>query len=206
MSSMLKGLYAITDEYLTPDNTMFSQVEEALSAGVSVIQHRDKTKSDNEVEDICRELQALCKSHHALFIIDDRPHLAQKIKADGLHIGKNDITLTEAKKIFTHGIIGVSCYGSVARAEELEKEGAAYVAFGSFFPSPTKPKSGIISTNVLDKVKQRVNVPVCAIGGITKENISDIAQHNPEMISVVSAVFKGNITKNVETLLQGMKI
>lgn len=206
MRSMLKGLYAITDEHLTPDDTMFSQVEEALSAGVSIIQHRDKTKTDDEVEETCRALQALCRSHNALFIIDDRPHLAQKIKADGLHIGKNDITLAVAKKIFTHGIIGVSCYGSVSRAEELEKEGAAYVAFGSFFPSPTKPKSGIISTNVIDKAKTRVDVPICAIGGITKENISEIAKHKPEMISVVSAIFKGNITKNVETLLQGMKI
>ena len=206
MSKLLKGLYAITDEHLTPEETMISQVEEALSAGVSIIQHRDKTKTDDEVEETCRALQALCRSHNALFIIDDRPHLAQKIKADGLHIGKNDITLAEAKKIFTHGLIGVSCYGSVTRAEELEKEGAAYVAFGSFFPSPTKPKSGIISTNVIDKVRTSVDVPICAIGGITIENISEIAKHQPEMISVVSAVFKGNITKNVETLLQGMKI
>ena len=206
MSKLLKGLYAITDEHLTPEETMISQVEEALSAGINIIQHRDKTKTDDQVEETCRALQALCRSHNALFIIDDRPHLAQKIKADGLHIGKNDITLAEAKGIFTHGLIGVSCYGSVTRAEELEKEGAAYVAFGSFFPSPTKPKSGIISTNVLDKAKQRVEVPVCAIGGITNDNITEIAQHKPEMISVVSAVFKGNIKQNVETLLQGMKI
>jgi len=206
MRNMLKGLYAITDEHLTPDETMFAQVEEALSAGVSIIQHRDKTKTDDEAEETCRALQALCRSHNALFIIDDRPHLAQKIKADGLHIGKNDITLAKAKKIFTHGIIGVSCYGSVIRAEELEKEGAAYVAFGSFFPSPTKPKSGIISTHVLNKAKERVSVPVCAIGGITKENITDIAKHKPEMISVVSAVFQGDIKQNVEKLLQGMKI
>ena len=206
MSNILKGLYAITDEHLTPDETIFSQVEESLQAGVSIIQYRDKTKTDDEVEETCRGLQALCRKYNALFVIDDRPHLAQKIKADGLHIGKNDITLSEARKIFTDGIIGVSCYGSVARAEELEKEGASYVAFGSFFPSPTKPKSGIISTNVLDKAKQRVNVPICAIGGITLENISEIAQHKPEMISVVSAVFKGNIKKNVETLLKGMNI
>jgi thiamine-phosphate pyrophosphorylase len=203
---MLKGLYAITDEHLTPDETIFSQVEESLRAGVNIIQYRDKTKTDYEVEETCRGLQALCRNYNALFIIDDRPYLAQKIKADGLHIGKNDITLSEARNIFTDGIIGVSCYGSVARAEELEKEGASYVAFGSFFPSPTKPKSGIISTNVLNKAKQRVNVPVCAIGGITLENISEIAQHKPEMISVVSAVFKGNIKENVETLLKGMKI
>ena len=206
MSNILKGLYAITDEHLTPDETIFSQVEESLQAGVSIIQYRDKTKTDDEVEETCRGLQALCRNHNALFVIDDRPHLAQKIKADGLHVGKNDITLSEARKIFTDGIIGVSCYGSVARAEELEKEGASYVAFGSFFPSPTKPKSGIISTNVLDKAKQRVNVPICAIGGITLENISEIAQHKLEMISVVSAVFKGNIKKNVETLLKGMNI
>lgn len=206
MSNILKGLYAITDEHLTPHETIFSQVEESLRAGVSIIQYRDKTKTDDEVEETCRGLQTLCRNYNALFVIDDRPHLAEKIKADGLHIGKNDISFSEARKIFTDGIIGVSCYGSVARAEEAQNEGASYVAFGSFFPSPTKPKSGIISTKTLEKAKQRVDIPICAIGGITQENISEIAQHKPEMISVVSAVFKGNIKKNVETLLKGMNI
>ncbi len=206
MSQLLKGLYVITDEYLTPDETVHTYVEEALSAGASIVQYRNKTKSDDEVEEVCRALQALCRNHNVPFIIDDRPHLAAKIHADGLHIGKDDMPIEEARKIFPKGIIGVSCYGSIRKAKEAQEEGADYVAFGSFFYSPTKPHSGIISTNVLLKAKAAIDIPVCAIGGIGQTNIGQIAVTQTDMISVVSAAFKGDIQQNVSNLIKGMKI
>lgn len=204
--SLLKGLYVITDEYLTPDDVVHSYVEDALKAGASIVQYRNKTKSDDEVEEVCRTLQALCSQYHVPFIIDDRPHLASKIEADGIHIGKDDMSLVEARKIFPKGIIGVSCYGSVRKAKEAQDEGADYVAFGSFFSSPTKPHSGVISTNVLHKAKDAVDIPICAIGGISQINIGQIAATNTDMISVVSAAFKGNTQQNVSNLIKGMKI
>ena len=206
MSQSLNGLYVITDEYLTPDETVHSYVEDALIAGASIVQYRNKTKSDEEVEEICRTLQSLCSSHNVPFIIDDRPHLAAKIDADGLHIGKNDMSIEEARKIFPKGIIGVSCYGSIRKAREAQQEGADYVAFGSFFASPTKPHSGIISLNVLHKAKEAVDIPICAIGGISQTNIGEIAATRANMISVVSAAFKGNTKENVSNLIKGMKI
>lgn len=204
--SLLKGLYVITDEYLTPDDTVHSFVEDALKAGASIVQYRNKTKSDDEVEEVCRTLQILCRQHKVPFIIDDRPHLAAKIQADGIHIGKDDMSLAEARKIFPKGIIGVSCYGSIRKAKEAQEEGADYVAFGSFFHSPTKPHSGIISINVLHKAKEAVTIPVCAIGGISQTNIGQIAATNTDMISVVSAAFEGNTQLNVSNLIKGMKI
>lgn len=206
MSALLKGLYVITDEKLTPDETVHTYVEEAIKAGASIVQYRNKTKSDEEVEDVCRKLQALCTQHKVPFIIDDRPSLANKIEADGLHIGKDDMFIQEARKIFPKGIIGVSCYGSIKKAKEAQAEGASYVAFGSFFASPTKPHSGIISMNVLLKAKEALSVPVCAIGGINQNNIAEVASHEPDMISVVSAVFQGDIQSNVSNLIKGMKI
>ena len=202
----LKGLYAITDEKLTPDNTIVEQVQTALTAGVKIIQYRNKTNSDDEVENICIELQALCKAHDAIFIIDDRPYLAQKIKANGLHIGKDDMSIQEARVIFPEGIIGVSCYGSVRKALEAQDEGASYVAFGSFFHSPTKPHSGIVSVSVLAKAKAALSIPICAIGGINITNIHEISAHAPDMISVVSAVWEGDIKRNILQLTQGMKV
>mgnify|MGYP001824214013 CR=1 FL=1 len=204
--SLLKGLYVITDENLTPDDTVHSYVEDALKAGASIVQYRNKTKSDEEVEEVCRTLQALCSQYNAPFIIDDRPYLAEKIQADGIHIGKDDMSLDEARKIFPKGIIGVSCYGSIRKAREAQEEGADYVAFGSFFSSPTKPHSGIISMNVLQKAKEAVDIPICAIGGISQTNIGEVAAKNIDMISVVSAAFKGNTQQNVSNLIKGMKI
>ena len=206
MSQLLNGLYVITDEYLTPDETVYSYVEDALMAGASIVQYRNKTKSDDEVEEVCRALQALCSQYNVPFIIDDRPYLAAKIQADGIHIGKDDMPLEEARKIFPKGIIGVSCYGSIRKAKEAQEEGADYVAFGSFFPSPTKPHSGVISMNVLHKAKEAVEIPVCAIGGINQTNIHQIAATNTDMISVVSAAFSGDTQQNVSNLIKGMKI
>lgn len=202
MDKRLHGLYAITDEILTPDATMLQQVREALEAGVKIIQYRDKNTSDTDAKEMCESLQALCKAYGALFIIDDRPHLAQEIGADGLHIGKDDMPLNEARQIFPDGIIGVSCYGSVKKALEAQEEGASYVAFGSFFPSPTKPHSGIVNKSVVTKAKEALSIPVCVIGGINASNINEIAELKPDMISVVSAVFDGNISHNVKNLLQ----
>lgn len=204
--SLLRGLYVITDENLTPDDTVHSYVEDALKAGAGIVQYRNKTKNDDEVEEVCRGLQALCSQYNVPFIIDDRPHLATKIQADGIHIGKDDMPLEEARKIFPRGIIGVSCYGSIRKAKEAQEEGADYVAFGSFFPSPTKPHSGVISMNVLEKAKEAVDIPICAIGGISQSNIEQIAATNIDMISVVSAAFKGNTQQNVSNLIKGMKI
>lgn len=197
-----KGLYVITDEKLTPDDTVVQQVRTVLQGGVKIIQYRNKSDADSDVEEICIQLQRLCTLHEATFIIDDRPHLAQKIQADGLHIGKNDISLQEARLIFPNGIIGVSCYGSVRKALEAQNEGASYVAFGSFYHSPTKPHSGIVSMSVLAKAKEALSIPICAIGGINVTNIHEISAHNPDMISVVSAVFEGDIKYNIAQLTQ----
>lgn len=201
---LLSGIYAITDETLTPKTTMLHQVEEALEAGIGLLQFRDKTSSDEEIETLCVHLLHLCRLHDVPFVIDDRAHLAQKIGADGLHIGKDDISLHNAREIFTKGFIGVSCYGSVKKGLEAQNEGADYVAFGSFYPSPTKPHSGVVSMSVLDKAKEALSIPICAIGGINAANIHEISTHQPDMISVVSAIWDGNITTNIQKLQKGL--
>ncbi|MDX1809680.1 MAG: thiamine phosphate synthase [Sulfurospirillaceae bacterium] len=205
MQKKLKGLYAITDEKLTPQNIIVDRCMEALDCGVRIIQHRDKNSTDNEVEKICIELQELCRRYDAVFIINDRPHLAQKIGADGLHIGKDDMPFSETRKIYTEGIIGVSCYGSLDIAKEAQINGAAYVAFGAFFPTPTKPDSGVFPMDVLGKAKKSLNLPVCAIGGINSSNIDIIDQHKPDMLCCVSAIFDGNIKENIRLLNQKIK-
>ncbi len=197
----LSGIYAISDEKLTPLDTIIAQADEAFSHGVKILQFRDKTSSDEAVRETCIKLQGLAKRHNATFIIDDRAELVQAIGADGLHIGKDDIDPQQARKIVGAGtIIGVSCYGSLHKARNAAREGADYVAFGSVFASPTKPHSNVIDHEVVARAKEQLRVPVCVIGGIDAGNIATIARQNPDMYSMVSGVFEGDIKDNLEKI------
>lgn len=199
MQNNLKGLYVLSDDSLTPPQTILAQMKEVLEFGISIIQLRDKTRSDAELEPIARDLQKLCKEHGATFIINDRINLAQKIGADGVHIGIEDGSLHEARLLLPHAIIGVSCYGDLERAKEAVEGGADYVAFGSFFPSPTKPHSKTVPLEIIQKAKAELSVPICVIGGINSENIHLVK--DADMISVVSAAYTPNfISQNLASL------
>lgn len=196
----LEGLYAITDEVLTPDNEVVEKVRRAIQSGVKIIQYRNKNKLDIEVQEVCVQLQNVCRELGALFILDDRLELAMQIEADGIHIGKDDISLVEARKKFD-GIIGVSCYGDIERAKEAQLNGASYVAFGSFFTSPTKPHAPVVSMDVLRVAKKELTIPICIIGGINQDNINLFAGYDVDMVSVVSAIFKDDaIETNIARL------
>ena len=195
----LKGLYAITDDVLTPLETIKQQVEIALQNGVRILQFRDKKSSDSEVLSICSELKKLCDSYGSLFVLDDRIDIARELGA-ALHIGKDDISLVEARKSFD-GVIGVSCYGDINRAIEAERNGASYVAFGSFFKSPTKPNSEVVSFDVLVEANKKLQLPICVIGGINISNIDQFNTLQPDMVSVISGIFDGDIAKNCGNLL-----
>ncbi len=199
---LLKGIYVLSDALLTPTETILSQIERVLKAGVSVIQFREKYASDDEIEFTCKALGALCTQYNALFIIDDRVHLAKKADADGLHVGEDDISYEEARAIMGEDkIIGISCYGDIERALKYEALGADYVAFGSFFPSPTKPHAKVVPLEVLHEAKKVLRVPICAIGGINETNIEQVTSSGIEMYSVISAVYANDtIEENIKKL------
>lgn len=199
---LLKGLYVLTDATLTPTETMLEQVERVLKSGVNVIQYRDKYATDEEAEKQCIRLQALCDVYEAVFIIDDRLEIAYRINADGLHVGEDDVSYEEARALLGEDkIIGVSCYGNIERAQKYASLGADYVAFGSFFPSPTKPHAKVVDPEVLKVAKEKLNVPICAIGGINEENIELLSRYDIAMYSLISAVYKDDaIEENLEKL------
>lgn len=200
--SLLKGLYVLTDATLTPEETMLEQIERVLKSGVKVIQYRDKEATDEEAEKQCLRLQALCDYYEAVFIIDDRLELAHRINADGLHVGEDDVSYEEARTLLgADKIIGVSCYGNIERAQKYANLGADYVAFGSFFPSPTKPHAKVVEPDVLKIAKETLSVPICAIGGISEENIELLSCYDIAMYSLISAVYKDDtIEENLEKL------
>ena len=206
LSNQLKGIYAVTDDVLTPLCSIEKNVEEALNVGVKIIQFRDKIHTDNEIEDLTIRLQNACRKYKALFVMNDRVELAAKLKLDAVHIGMEDISLIQARNLVGNNcVIGVSCYGNIELAKKAALQGANYVAFGTCFSSPTKPQNLTIDKNVISLAKSILNIPVCVIGGITAANITELQVHHPDMFAIVSAIFKGNITQNIIDIQQSIK-
>ncbi|MFT5661622.1 MAG: thiamine-phosphate pyrophosphorylase [Sulfurimonas sp.] len=189
LKQKLKGLYVISDDTLTPDETLFAQIEQALLGGASIVQLRDKKNSDDVIKEKIKKLQKLCKEHDAVFVLNDKIDLAIELECDGLHIGKSDHDRFDEIRKNYKGLIGVSCYGDIEMAKDFQKRGADYVAFGSFFTSPTKPNSNIIALEVLKDAKTQLTIPVCAIGGINTKNVIDVIQYKPDMISIVNDIW-----------------
>lgn len=187
--SNLHGLYVITDDSLTPSNTVLSQVTEALDGGARIVQLRDKKSSLEEIKKMSLTLEALCKEYGATFVLNDKVELAIELGLSGLHIGKSDHHRVDEIREKFDGCLGVSCYGDVTFAKEMQDKGIDYVAFGSFFTSPTKPNSNIIDLEVLSQAKEQLKIPVCAIGGLNTHNIDEVMQHKPDMISLINEIW-----------------
>ena len=197
----LKGIYAISDEVLTPYNTIKSQLQEAINGGISIFQFRDKSAKDEEIESLCEELQEICKKNKVLFVLNDRVNLAIKINAQALHLGKREDNepytkeeLLRVRKKY-HGILGISCYDSENLAQNAKQIGADYVAFGSCFLSAIKPNAKRVNLSLFT---QDFKLPKCAIGGINKDNIKELK--NADMVACISSIWQGDIKKNVENL------
>jgi len=185
----LRGLYVITDDSLTPDDTLYSQTEEALKGGATIVQLRDKHSDNEQVAQKALKLQELCHSYNALFVLNDKVDLAITLGLDGLHIGRSDHeNFSQIRKSFD-GVIGVSCYGDISLAQQFEKLGADYVAFGSFYNSPTKPNSSIVPMSTIKIAKNRLDIPVCVIGGISTQNLDEVMHYRPDMVSVISDIW-----------------
>ena len=183
---MLSGLYAITDAQLTPDFSLLEQVTQAIHGGAKIIQLRDKHRSDAEIYPLAAALQRLCQLYQVLFMINDRVELAVQLQADGVHIGQDDHEFALARAALPDKIIGVSCYGDLERARHYQQQGADYVAFGACFLSVTKPFALPIPDGLLKRAKATLNIPICAIGGITVENAAQITTQGVDMLAVIS--------------------
>lgn len=192
---MLRGLYVISDEKLTPYQNIENYMELALKGGAKIVQFRDKTSNEQRLIEISTKIQKLCKKYSAYFIINDNLELVKEIDADGIHIGKDDLEFAKVKSELKDKIIGVSCYGDIMRAIEMEARGATYVAFGSFFASNIKPNAKVISKSILLEAKKQLNIPICAIGGIEIANAKALIDNGADMLAVISDIWK---SENIE--------
>ncbi|MBD5164930.1 thiamine phosphate synthase [Helicobacter sp.] len=204
---MLRGIYAISDTSLTPKQTLKQSLQAAICGGIGLFQLRDKESSDEEIAALCGSLEQLCKANNVVFVLNDRVELAIRLKVQALHIGKKDddtpYSLEELKHIRTHyhGILGVSCYGSLELAKSAKEAGADYVAFGACFCSPTKPQAKRIDLNLFECFNAlEDSIPTCAIGGINAENIAQLK--NAQMVACISSIWQGDIQQNIKNLIK----
>lgn len=180
------GLYAITDG---PRTGLLDAVAAALTGGARLVQYRDKTADHRRRHTEASALRVLCAQHGAALIINDDIQLAAAVHADGVHLGETDPALAAAREVLGDAaIIGVSCYDSLERARDMAGAGADYVAFGAFFPSPTKPLARRASPDLL-RQSAALGVPRVAIGGITPENAGSLVSAGADYLAVISALF-----------------
>jgi thiamine-phosphate pyrophosphorylase len=184
------GLYAITDRHLISPCELTSQVRAAIRGGAAVIQYRDKTSSHAERRQQAADLALLCRHHAVPLIINDDVRLAAAIDASGVHLGKADDSIHAARQALGPGaIIGVSCYNELERAVDAVKEGADYIAFGRFFTSHSKPDAVPADPQLLQQARQRLCVPIVAIGGITPDNGQSLLAAGAHLLAAIHGVF-----------------
>ncbi len=186
----IRGLYVVTPEVYANTRDLIERVALAIRGGASIVQYRDKNASPSQRLLCARDLALLCRSQNVLLIVNDEPVLAHESGANGVHVGQTDASLAEARAVLGNdGLVGVTCHASMELAVAAVRSGADYVAFGSFFPSITKPTAFPATMAVLKSAKSELNVPVVAIGGITLDNGADLIAAGADVLAVSHAVF-----------------
>jgi len=184
-------LYLLADTSVLQDDALLQAVAAALTAGVKVVQYRDKSDDTLKRRDDAKALRALCAAHEAVFLVNDDAGLAVETGADGVHIGREDGGIAVARSLLgEEKIIGVSCYNRPQLAREAQAQGADYVAFGAFFPSGIKPEAVRADFSLLHD--DALHIPVVAIGGINAENAAPLIENGASALAVISAILKAD--------------
>ncbi len=195
-------LYAVTDRHWLNGKTLAQQVEEALKGGVTCVQLREKNLDFDSFLKEAVELKKICSAYHVPLLINDNIEIALKSGADGVHVGQGDMPVEEVRKILGEDkIIGVTAK-TVEQALEAQKHGADYLGSGAMFASSTKTDAIRIDYQTFREICQAVEIPVVAIGGITKENISQIAGLGMDGIAVITAIFSA---ENIQQACQELR-
>ncbi|MBR4626994.1 MAG: thiamine phosphate synthase [Ruminococcus sp.] len=197
-------LYAITDRDCLHGRDLAEQVELAILGGVTCIQLREKYISDDELLEKAKSLLKVCRPYGVPLIINDNWQVALRSEADGVHVGIEDAPVADIRKIAGEDFIIGATAKTVSQAQFAEASGADYLGVGAVFPSPTKKNAVRITPDILREICSGVNIPVCAIGGITKDNVREILGCGQAGIAVVSAVFAPDDVKAAAEELAAM--
>ncbi len=186
----ISGLYAITPDTENTQSLLY-QVQQALEGGVRLLQYRNKTADECLLHEQASALVSLCRQYQIPLIINDHLQLAVAIDADGVHLGRSDVSIQMAREQWgKNKIIGASCYNQLDLAVLAEEQGADYIAFGAFFPSSTKPAAASVSADLLQIAKQKVTIPIIGIGGIQLSNAESVIDNGCAAIAVCADLFQ----------------
>ncbi|MDR2240427.1 MAG: thiamine phosphate synthase [Zoogloeaceae bacterium] len=184
------GLYAVTPDLPDTDD-LLQRVRAALDGGVRLVQYRNKPALAALRREQAAALLRLCRDHGAQLVVNDDLALTLEIDADGAHLGGEDGSLATARAALgPDKILGASCYNDLARARQAQRDGADYLAFGSFFASPTKPAAARAEPALLTAARSGLGLPVCAIGGITLQNAPRLIAAGADLLAVVTDLFQ----------------
>lgn len=182
-------LYAVTDRAWVGKQSLYEQIESALKGGATCVQLREKNLNDEEFLKEAMEISVLCKQYAVPFFINDNVEIAVKCQADGIHVGQEDMEVVQVRqRVGADMIIGVSVH-SVKEALEAVENGADCLGVGAMFSTSTKTDADVLSKETLRDICAAVEVPVVAIGGIDKTNISQLAGTGVDGVALVSAIF-----------------
>ncbi|MCI6087298.1 MAG: thiamine phosphate synthase [Absicoccus porci] len=196
-------LYAVTDRHWLGNQTLLEQVQEALDGGATCIQLREKQLDDKTFLQEAIEIQKLCKQYQVPFIVNDNVEIAKDMHADGIHVGQSDMEALDVRKELGKDVIlGVSAQ-TVEQAKKAEAHGADYLGVGAVFPTGSKDDAEDVSYETLKAICEAVSIPVIAIGGITQDNVKELAGSGIVGIAVISAIFaQQHITQATKDLKQ----
>lgn len=202
MPSRYTGVYAITDAHLLQGPALGQKVEAALQGGLGLLQYRNKSANWQERRAEATALLALCRRYETPLLINDDVDLCLEVGADGVHLGQSDTLLAQARtRLDSNAVFGVTCHSDLALALRAQDAGASYVAFGRFFPSATKPNAPQASTQILQRARQQLHIPIVAIGGINAENGATLLSAGADMLAVIHYLFAApDVHKRVQEL------
>jgi len=185
----LRGLYAVTPD--EPDTGRLAHmVRMALAGGARMVQYRSKSAGPALRREQAAALLALCRKKRIPLLVNDDLELAEALDADGVHLGRDDTPVAVARtRLGRSKVLGASCYDQVDLAVVVHGAGADYVAFGSAFPSATKPSAARASLSLFREARARLGCPIVAIGGITTANAPGLIAAGADAIAVISALF-----------------
>ena len=197
----ISGYYFITDEKLSKAGNV-SDVKNAVSAGVKIVQYRNKCGSTKEMYDEAVKLKKICCKKNVIFIINDRMDIALALSSDGVHIGQDDMPYSVARKILgKNKIIGVTVH-TLKQARNAEKSGADYLGVSPIFSTDTKSDAGKpCGISLIKKIKSHINrtIPIVAIGGINLSNAKEVISAGADGLCAISAVItKKNVKKEIK--------